>query len=105
MEEFPELFTGDTIEVTIKREVAKPGGGLEKEQTVDKGEVCAVPSRKFDWSDDDFDFDYKLILPTSESGAIRSVDIENEVVCQLMYDSGFDRDWDTFQLLDIKRIG
>ena len=104
MEDNLNLSEGDKIEVTFNREWEKPGGTLEKEEKVDKGEVCAVPSRTFNWPDDNFDFDYERIRSNGETGATLSVDINNGVVCQLLHESGREREFEPFQLVNIERI-
>jgi len=105
MEDNLKPSEGDKIEVTYRREWENPVGTLETEERVDKGEVCAVPSGTFDWPDDNFDFDYERIRPNGETGATLSVDINNGVVCQLLHESGREREFEPFQLVDIKRIG
>lgn len=99
-----ELELGMEIEVTHvkKRPSNDPEVGWEEVERTDVGTVTAVPSRKFNWEIDDFDFDYQL-QRNGREGATRSVDIENEKVCQLHYDAGGDRDWDTFTLKSITR--
>jgi hypothetical protein len=99
--ENPEV--GQTIEVTIEQEVYKPRG-IETKQTTETGEIVNVPSSKFNWESDTFDFDYQLELSTGESGTVRSVDLDAGKVCQLHYDAGGDRDWDTFELINIETL-
>lgn len=92
---------GDRIKVVYEVVEYHPGGmGQETKEREDVGEIVAKPSRKFDWPNDDFDFDYEL----ERGNAVRSVDIDNEQVCQLHYDAGGDRDWDTWTLVSIERI-
>lgn len=95
---FEPPSVGDEVRVCIEREVPTPEG-WETKRSINEGTVTAVPSRKFDWEQDDFDFDYCLSLPDGREGATRSVDIDTDTVQQLHYDAGGDRDWDTFTLV------
>jgi hypothetical protein len=91
---------GDTIKV-VREVLQYEGDGTEKRvERENIGEIVAKPSVKFNYPTDDFDFDYEL----TDGKAIRSIDIENEVVAQLMYDAGGDRDWKVWKLLKIERV-
>lgn len=89
---------GDSVVVEYEEVVYEDGGRTEKRVTrEDTGEVTAAPSRKFDWELDDFAFDYEL----DRGNAVRSVDENAEVVAQLMYDAGGDRDWKEWNLVSV----
>ena len=97
-----EIDVGMTIEVTHTHEQPcnDPTAGFETVEQTDRGVVTAIPSRKFDWKQDDFDFDYQIEMNGS-TGATRSVDLAAEKVCQLHYDAGGDRDWESFNLKSV----
>lgn len=95
------LKVGDRIKVTYEVIDYHPSGaGQETVEREDVGEIVAKPSRKFDWERDDYDFDYEL----ERGNAVRSVDLDGEQVCQLHYDAGGDRDWETWTLVSIERL-
>lgn len=90
---------GDEIEVVFEREKWIAGG--RKKETVEvseRGTVTATPSQKF--SSDGFDLDYRL----GENKAVKSINFDTEIVAQLMYDAGGDRDWDEWDLISVKRL-
>jgi len=91
---------GDKIEVVYEEVQYPPEGGEKTVEKTDTGTITSKPSRKFDWPNDDFDFDYEL----ERGNAVRSVDVDNEVVAQLHYNAGGDRDWDQWKLVAINRI-
>lgn len=94
---------GRKVKIVYTRERPTNGsGGWEVTRKIDEGEIVAVPSLEFDRKKDDFDFDYKVTNVVSGDGATRSVDLDNEIVCQLLYEGGGDRDWETFQLEDVE---
>jgi hypothetical protein len=90
MEMNVEPSVGMTVKVTYTEERYSndPTEGLIEEEHTDEGEIVAVPSRKFDWEGDDFEFDYEL----HNGSAVRSVDLDRGKVCQLSYEGGRDRD-------------
>lgn len=91
---------GDKIRVVYEEVRRPPSGGEEIEEREDVGTIISKPSRKFDWENDEFDFDYEL----ERGNAVRSIDIDNELVAQLMYEGGGDRDWDQWNLVKIERV-
>lgn len=92
---------GDRIKVIYEVVEYHPGGmGSETKERKDIGEIIAKPSQKFNWPEDEFDFDYEL----EDGNAVRSVDIGSEKVCQLHYDAGGDRDWDMWTLISIEQL-
>lgn len=86
---------GDSISIKYNETVYKDGGRTEKEVTrEDTGVVVATPSEKFSWLGGEFDFDYEM-----QSGkAVRSVNLDEKVVAQLMYNAGGDREWEEWSL-------
>lgn len=91
---------GDRIRVVYEKVRLPPSGGEEVVEREDVGEIVSKPSKKFNWENDDFDFDYEL----EHGNAVRSIDITNEKVAQLMYEGGGDRDWDEWNLVRIERV-
>lgn len=68
----------------------------EKVTLVDEGVVKSIPSKKF--TSDAFVLDYEL----SAGSAIRSVNIEDGKLAQLLYEAGGDRDWDQWELESVE---
>jgi hypothetical protein len=114
MSETPEIpvevewARGMEIEVTYEEERWEQlEDGSHNEFTVeetDTGYITSVPSRKFDWEQDDVAFDYQLVMNGRE-GTVRSVDLTAGQVLQLIYEGGGDRDWNTFTLKKIRVVG
>lgn len=92
---------GDRIRVVYEEVKLHPGGkGQKTVKREEVGEIKSKPSHKFDWPEDDFDFDYEVV----NGNAVKSVDINEGVVAQLMYDAGGDRDWEQWKLVEITRL-
>lgn len=92
---------GDRIKVVYEETEYHPSG--REEGTVEKediGEIVAKPSQKFDWPNDDFDFDYEV----DRGNAVRSVDMDTDTLAQLAYDAGGDRDFRRWKLVRIERL-
>ena len=67
----------------------------------DTGIITHAPSQNFD----DCAFDYVVELVTGDRGTTRSVSLEHDSMRDLIYDAGFDKDWDEYQLVSITVTG
>jgi len=100
-----ELAVGMEIEVVRTCDKSKQSDDdsyttIEVNRT-DTGVIKSIPSRQFTRQKDNYDFDYQHIMSDGSKGTIRSVDLDRQIVSQLHYDAGGDRDWDTFNLESI----
>jgi len=85
------VSTGEKVLVKYEDVVYRDGGWTEETVTrEDTGYIVAVPSQR----SEDFEFDYEL----KDGNAVRSVNLNSNIVSQLIYEAGGDREsesWDS----------
>lgn len=89
-----DVSKGDEVVVKYKDVIYKDGGRTEETVTrKDTGHVLSIPSQKFE----DFDFDYEL----NKGDAVRSVSLELDLVSQLIYEAGGDRESESWDIVSV----
>lgn len=101
-DEVPDYGDYVTVSYRYRHPSNNPLREWEEKEVDEPGVVTAVPSKKFDREEGDYDFDYRLRSdahpPYDGYEPVRSVDVDERIVAQLHYDDGDERDWDSATL-------